>query len=276
MGLFSGILGAVAGPLVGGLFNKKATDDANEANSPAAQVAGWEAAGINPLFGISKGQAIPQQANTAIGDAFLNAGGAVGGLLDRANQLTIEKTRQAEITKRQANEIKRLEKAQIPTNTQRYGSILPRDNPVNVVANQNSSISLRPRSSTLRNGIGSTTAVAPDREFEKLPYSSGSGLTEISNAVTNTLGGPIVVPGDDGEPWGIDELATAVIVGTPQVVYNFPQTRSYSTHLERRDKYLSRNPNERNVESFVKRVGRASARRPPTYRMGTDPQITYK
>lgn len=65
-------------------------------------------------------------------------------------------------------------------------------------------------------GLGGSSWVAPGRKTEVAPYTSGSGLTEINNRGTF---GPIVVPGADGEPWGIDEVATAVIAGVPQVVY---------------------------------------------------------
>ena len=38
----------------------------------------------------------------------------------------------------------------------------------------------------------------------------------MENAIT---GGPVVIPGE-GEPWGVDELATAAVVGVPQIIYN--------------------------------------------------------
>lgn len=62
--------------LLGGLFNRNAQKKANKANLPTAQVREWEAAGINPIMGITQGQWIPQQA-VSMGDSFANAGGAL-------------------------------------------------------------------------------------------------------------------------------------------------------------------------------------------------------
>lgn len=59
--------------------------------------------------------------------------------------------------------------------------------------------------------------VAPGREVKVQHFESGPGLTEINNRATF---GPVVVPGADGEPWGVDELATGVVFGFPQVAAN--------------------------------------------------------
>lgn len=59
--------------LANGAANRNAQREANDANRPVNQVAEWEAAGINPLFGISSGGYIPHQA-TSIGDSFATAG----------------------------------------------------------------------------------------------------------------------------------------------------------------------------------------------------------
>lgn len=68
------------------------------------------------------------------------------------------------------------------------------------------------------NGLGDTGAyVAPGGKTKINDYSSGAGLTGINNRGTF---GPIVVPGDDGEPWGIDEVLTAAVVGLPQAGAN--------------------------------------------------------
>lgn len=52
-----------------------------------------------------------------------------------------------------------------------------------------------------------------ERKVEKL--SNTGGVIEIQN--TWTGGEAVSIPGDGGEPWGVDELATAVIIGAPQV-----------------------------------------------------------
>lgn len=70
--LISGAFG-----LLGGSADRKAQARANKANLPVNQVKQWEKAGINPLFGISKGQWIPQQA-ASIGDSIATAGARFG------------------------------------------------------------------------------------------------------------------------------------------------------------------------------------------------------
>lgn len=55
--------------------------------------------------------------------------------------------------------------------------------------------------------------VAPGRKKDVMDLPNSPGVFEIDNAITK---GPITIPGDS-EPWGIDELATAVIIGAPQI-----------------------------------------------------------
>lgn len=65
--------------------------------------------------------------------------------------------------------------------------------------------------------VGSLDVVAsidPRRGVKHNPIGSGAGITAIDVPL---MGGPIYVPGDQGEPWGIDELVTAV-VATPYSV----------------------------------------------------------
>ncbi|MCG7521519.1 hypothetical protein MHN28_17810 [Ruegeria sp. Ofav3-42] len=78
--------------------------------------------------------------------------------------------------------------------------------------------------------IGSTHGIAPGREVEKTKYSSGPGFTEISNRL-----GTMVVPGADGEPWGIDEVITAAAAVPFNAAYwagqkigNFLDNRRYN------------------------------------------------
>lgn len=59
--------------------------------------------------------------------------------------------------------------------------------------------------------------VAPGREKDVMPLPNSPGVFEVENAVT---GGPVTIPGDS-EPWGIDELATAVLTGGPQAAWNW-------------------------------------------------------
>lgn len=72
---------------------------------------------------------------------------------------------------------------------------------------------------------------ATGRELDVAPVTNSAGVFEMQNPVTG--GKPITIPGE-GEPWGIDELATAVVVGVPQVAYNGIQTiREENSRMER-------------------------------------------
>lgn len=66
-------------------------------------------------------------------------------------------------------------------------------------------------------GFGPKPAWATGRVLDVAPVTNSPGVFEMQNPVTG--GKPITIPGE-GEPWGIDELATAVVVGAPQVAYN--------------------------------------------------------
>lgn len=57
--------------------------------------------------------------------------------------------------------------------------------------------------------------IAPGRKVDTAPLVNSPGVFEMENELTPF--GPITIPGE-GEPWGIDELATGLVVGVPQVV----------------------------------------------------------
>ena len=59
--------------------------------------------------------------------------------------------------------------------------------------------------------------VAPGRKDDVAPLTNAPGVFEIENDWTG--GKPITLPGE-GEPWGIDELATAAVFGLPQMGWN--------------------------------------------------------
>ena len=76
---------------------------------------------------------------------------------------------------------------------------------------------LRPRIRPDADRLGAAVEkVAGGRETEVLPVVSGPGVAEIHNDMT----GPILLPGNDGEPMGLDELVPAIVLGAPQVVKN--------------------------------------------------------
>lgn len=59
--------------------------------------------------------------------------------------------------------------------------------------------------------------VAPGRKDDVAPLTNAPGVFEIQNSWTG--GKPVTIPGE-GEPWGIDELATAAVFGLPQMGWN--------------------------------------------------------
>lgn len=61
-----------------------------------------------------------------------------------------------------------------------------------------------------------TNPIAAGREKEIDPLKNSSGVFELENTATM---GPLTIAGD-GEPWGLDELGTAVVMGAPQVAWN--------------------------------------------------------
>ncbi|MGR3624503.1 hypothetical protein [Pseudophaeobacter sp.] len=116
-------IGAVAS-LAGGALNRRAQKKANAANSPAGQVAQWEAAGINPAFGISSGGYIPQQA-TSMGDAFAEAGGQFARALDMKHDKELRETNMELENEKLRKEIDILANPSDPSYLERYGGILP-------------------------------------------------------------------------------------------------------------------------------------------------------
>ena len=220
--MFGALLGGALG-LIGASKQRKEQRATNEANRPVNQVREWEAAGINPLFGISSGGYIPHQA-AQIGDAYATAGARFGQAIDARRAEKLAETELKQENTKLREKLDELATPRVPSYMVQYGGALPLPGlgGTNAETRQNadrrsglvSPVSGDSRSST---GIGSTADVAPGREVEVAPYSSGPGLTEINNIGTS---GGIVVPGSDGEPWGIDEVATAVVIGGPQWLWN--------------------------------------------------------
>lgn len=91
-----------------------------------------------------------------------------------------------------------------------------------------------PTVATTRGGfppLGFGTAITGPRPVQVQPVSNTGGVIQIENNIT---GGPVYIPGDGGEPWGWDELATALLVGAPQVVANIA-----TPLMKRRDEFLA-------------------------------------
>ncbi|MDE4061950.1 hypothetical protein [Phaeobacter gallaeciensis] len=209
MALFSALAGLAGSALsfIGGRKNRKsqeamyAQDSYN--NSPQGIRANAEEAGFNPLTVLTSGRSF----GAGYAPVFGNEYAALGqGIDDALSGLTAERAQVSALETENA----RLQKL-VQRNT-----LTPPVPGVYGARNANSKTPVSDLAGSQSNG--STGWVAPGRERDVAPYASGPGLTEISNAATDFVGGPVVVPGADGEPWGIDELATAIVAGTPQVL----------------------------------------------------------
>lgn len=80
--------------------------------------------------------------------------------------------------------------------------------------------------------------IAPGRKDDVAPLTNSPGVFVMENAIT---GGPITIPGE-GEPWGVDELATAAVIGVPQIAYNVTVEQEKATRdaaLKAQDKALA-------------------------------------
>lgn len=122
--LFWGALIGGAVSLIGGAKNRKAQREANAANSPAGQVAQWEAAGINPLFGISSGGYVPQQA-ASMGDSFAAAGAQFGQAFDQDKEQELRETNLELQNDKLRKQLDQLAKPSEPSHLQTYGGLVP-------------------------------------------------------------------------------------------------------------------------------------------------------
>lgn len=121
---FWGALIGAGASLIGGALNRKAQKKANAANSPGGQVAQWEAAGVNPLFGISSGGYVPQQA-ASIGDAFATAGGQFARGLEMDHEKKLRETGMELENEKLRKQIDILSNPQDPSYLASYGGIMP-------------------------------------------------------------------------------------------------------------------------------------------------------
>ena len=127
--------------------------------------------------------------------------------------------------RRQADELE-LDLARVKLDQARSGVAIaaPRQAVASGVGSGTSPLGIRPQTVAQSNtrpatasGFGPKPAWATGRTLDVAPVTNSPGVFEMQNPVTG--GKPITIPGE-GEPWGIDELATAVVVGGPQVAYN--------------------------------------------------------
>lgn len=121
---FIGALVGGALGLIGARKDRKAQQQANEANRPVNQVAEWEAAGINPIFGISSGGYIPHQA-AQIGDSYATAGARFGQALDMRKEQKLRETNLELENQRLSKHLDELANPSEPSHMDQYGGILP-------------------------------------------------------------------------------------------------------------------------------------------------------
>lgn len=110
--------------LLGGRADRKAQKEANDANRPSQQVKEWEAAGINPVMGITQGQWVPHQA-ASMGDSFANAGSAIANGMALHHQDQVRETELAQENEKLRETIVELGKPTQRSHLSRFGASLP-------------------------------------------------------------------------------------------------------------------------------------------------------
>lgn len=204
----SALIGAGAS-LIGGALNRNAQKKANAANSPVGQVRQWEQAGINPIFGVSSGGYIPQQA-TSIGDAFATAGGKFAQALDMRHEKELRETGlklENQLLKKQLDKMS--EKPVASYLSQAIGG-------TNVAPVS----SRRPRHpSDSGNALGDIARViAPGRDVKVTPVESTPLMMEVNSALTGNRSYPVL--GSDGEPMDIWQMLAVGGQLAPQMLWD--------------------------------------------------------
>lgn len=207
MGLFSTIAGAVAGPLVSGIFGKS-----KSAKQPKLDLGHMvkEANdnGFNPLTVLRNGGAAtsmsggqPARLSSAsfIADAFSRGVEAWSGFDAQEAQAEQDQLR----TQLLQQDLKNQQDYNKKLNSGNFGYQIPR-------------IQTTTRQTANKPPALNNNPIAPDRDLEVDPLKNSPGVFEMDNKMTG--GSAITLPGD-GDPWGIDEVLTAVTVGAPQVIY---------------------------------------------------------
>lgn len=210
------LLGGLFGE--GGLFGPKKKDTSPAANllsqAKGARMAA-EQYGFNPLTMLQYGQTAGSMSSGG-GAPLASIDLISGGLRDLGDVFSGEAAR-----KRAADQLQ-LDLAQLKLDQLRSGVIAVA--PSASAAVGDGLPPLGRRAAAITSNAGQKAApfgqaafdLAPGRELQVQPTSNASGVFQLENPGT---AGPVWVPGDS-EPWGIDELATAVLVGAPQALYN--------------------------------------------------------
>lgn len=238
LGLISAGLGIATG--IKGLFSSKpkAPKERSPRDGILSQAQGAREAadqyGFNPLTTL----------NAGAGQGFIMTGGGGTPVLASIDAITsglagVDDILSGDQARRRAADQLELDMARLKLDQARSG-VMVATPPRTVASGVGSGTSpLGPRTQTAAQSntrsaptaFGPKPAWATGRQLDVAPVTNSPGVFEMQNPVTG--GKPITIPGE-GEPWGIDELATAVVVGAPQIAYNGIQTiREDNSRMER-------------------------------------------
>lgn len=253
------VLGKIAATAIGAKAASNQVDKANAYNDPAAVRARYEAAGVNPLLAF-QGGATPSAISHTLGDTVASGLSGVVDLYGEQEQHKLE----LEHLRQQNQKLEKYAREQVlrPHVVSSYTSRVDPISPDGgfYESSQKSDSGLHSVSASDRRGpSGTGESVAPNRPTKVAPYESTAGVFEINNRATF---GNVVMPGADGDPWGISELLTATFVGVPQVGFNV--ARGFAEHRAQKkyDKWFTREAQRQNgtLPPPVKRGDRRSQR----------------
>lgn len=212
------VAGAVIGgglSLIGGAKDRKAQAKANSANLPVNQVKQWEKAGINPAFGISQGQWIPQQA-ASVGDSYARAGSLFADAGQSIDRELLERTAiKKENTKLRETLDKVTKKSEKSEFQKRAASLpLPSSGGGDPSTPAGSGDSLQTQAEKRAALTGNS-----GRPVEVMPVNDTGGTLQVTNP---WLGGSVSVPTLDGdEPLSVGEFVANAPVIVPQIFWNW-------------------------------------------------------
>lgn len=209
------------GKIVGGLFGGKKSQ---KTNSPAenlvsqAKGARWAAKeyGFNPLTMLQFGQTGGSMASGGGAPPLASIDLITSGLHDLNDVVSGDAAR-----RRAADELE-LDLARVKLDQLRSGVISVPVNAADNIGSAPAAFGRRAGSVAVPSGTVHTrpfsmgeNPIAPGRKTDVDPVTNTSGVIEIENALTPL--GPITIPGDGGEPWGVDEQLGVALSGTHQV-----------------------------------------------------------
>lgn len=260
-GAISGALSVASG--IKGLFGSKKPQQPDIADNIRDQAWGARQAaekfGFNPLTMLQYGQP---------GGAGFNAGGGTPPLASVEAITTgltgIDDIVSGDAARRRAADQAELDLAKVRLDQARSGVMVGMPTPP-VASGPGAASSVytgRPMRVAQSNSVSAPAKFGPKpqwatgRELDVAPVTNSPGVFELQNPWTNDK--PITIPGE-GEPWGIDELGTAVTVGAPQVLRNIirdeRETRQSEEPEETRARHKAQAARVIRGETFIPQPG---------------------